>query len=240
MSSEPKTSYCMASLPADERPRERLDRLGPEAMSTAELVAIVLGSGMKGCSVLQLASQILAHFGSLPALAEATIAELSSIKGLGKAKAIQLKAAFSLGARMSQLSVLPKYRIETPLHVYNLVKDQLANEKKERFIVVLLDVKGVVIAQEVVAIGTLSETLVHPREVFYPAIRHCASSMILVHNHPSGNPDPSKEDYAITEVLLKVASLMSIPIQDHIIVGKEGYISLKQKGFSFTPSIPSL
>lgn len=238
MSSEQQAAYSMASLPADERPRERLHRLGSEAMSTAELIAIVLGSGMKGCSVLQLANQVVSRFGSLPALAEATIAELCSIKGLGKAKAVQLKAAFSLGERISRQSTRPKYRIENPLHVYNLVKDELANEKKEWFVVILLDVKGFVITQEVVAIGTLSETLVHPREVFYPAIRHCAASMILVHNHPSGDPSPSKEDYAITDTLVKVGALMSIPVRDHIIVGKERYVSFKQEGFSFTPSEP--
>jgi len=237
MSDEKQAQYSMAALPADERPRERLHRLGSEAMSTAELIAIVLGSGMKGCSVLQLANQVVSHFGSLSALAEATVAELCLIKGLGKAKAIQLKAAFSLGGRLSKQSFTQKYRIESPLHAYNLVKDELANEKKEWFVVILLDVKGFVIAQEVVAIGTLSETLVHPREVFYPAIRHCASSVILIHNHPSGDPKPSKEDYTITEILVKVGSLMSIPVRDHIIIGKERYISLKQEGFSFVSSL---
>lgn len=226
-------TYSIRSLPEEERPRERLHRFGAEAMSTAELVAILLGSGTKGRSVLQLAHEIVAHFGSIQALADATVAELCEIKGLGIAKAVQIKAAFNLGIRLSKQVICPKYRIEHPVHAYNLVKDELAQEKRELLMVILLDTKGFVIAQEVVSIGTLSETLVHPREVFYPAIRHKAASLVLVHNHPSGDPTPSTEDYEVTELLSKAGSMMSIPIHDHLIIGATNFISLRQKGFVF-------
>lgn len=226
-------SYSIRSLPEEERPRERLHRYGAEAMSTAELIAILLGSGTKGRSVLQLAHEIVAHFGSIQCLSEATVAELCEIKGLGIAKAVQLKAAFNLGVRLSKQTASPKYRVEHPLHAYNLVKEELSQEKREILVVILLDTKGCVITQETISIGTLSETLVHPREVFYPAIRHKAASLILVHNHPSGDPTPSKEDYEITELLAKVGKMMAIPINDHLIIGRTSYTSLRHKGFIF-------
>lgn len=226
-------AYSIWSLPEQERPRERLHRLGAETLSTTELIAILLGSGTQGQPVLQLAHAILARFGSIQAISEATIAELCQIKGLGNAKAVQLKAAFNLGVRLSKQVLSPKYRIEHPVHAYNLVKDALANEKREIFIVLLLDTKGCVITQEIVSIGTLSETLIHPREVFYPAVRHKAASLILVHNHPSGDPTPSKEDYEITRVLVNAGNMMSMAVQDHLIIGASSYISLRQHGFDF-------
>ncbi|MBA3237856.1 MAG: DNA repair protein RadC [Parachlamydiaceae bacterium] len=226
-------SYSIWSLPEQERPRERLHQFGAETLSTTELIAILLGSGTRGQPVLQLAHQILVRFGSIQSLSEATIAELCQIKGLGTAKAIQLKAAFNLGIRLSKQVLSPKYRVEHPVHAYNLVKEALSMEKREIFIVLLLDTKGCVIAQEIVSIGTLSETLIHPREVFYPAIRHKAASLILVHNHPSGDPTPSKEDYEITKMLVSAGNLMNIPVQDHLIVGESSYTSLRQQGFDF-------
>jgi DNA repair protein RadC len=229
----PDIPYSVLSLPEGERPRERLHRFGAEAVSTTELIAILLGSGTKGRPILQLAHEIVGHFGSLQGLSDATVAELCQIKGLGFAKAVQLKAAFNLGARLSKQVLSPKYRIENPVHAYHLVKDEFAHEKREFFVVLLLDTKGFVITQEVVSIGTLSETLIHPREVFYPAIRHKAASLILIHNHPSGDPTPSTEDYEITEILTKAGGLMSIPVHDHLIIGADGFVSLRQKGFNF-------
>lgn len=226
-------TYSLLQLPEDERPRERMLRHGPEAMSTQELIAIVLGSGIKGMPVLQLAHELLIKFGSLQKLTEATIEELCTVKGLGHAKAIQLKAAFSIGIRASRQASTLKARIEHPLHAYHLVKDELEIEKRELFVVILLDVRNCVICHQVVAIGTLSNTLVHPREVFYPAIRHKAASVILVHNHPSGDPTPSREDYDVTKNLVDVGKLMGIPVNDHLIIGDANFISLRQKGFVF-------
>lgn len=227
-------SYSIHRLPEDERPRERLMRYGAESISTTELIAIILGSGTKTMPVLQMAQEILMRFENLKRLSEATIEELCQIKGLGIAKALQLKASFSLGMRASKQTIAPKYRIDNPLHAYHLVKDDLEQEKRELFIIILQDVKGCLISHHTVAIGTLSNTLVHPREVFYPAVRHKAASMILVHNHPSGDPTPSPEDYEITKTLTEVGALMGIPINDHLIIGEKSYVSLRQKGFSFS------
>lgn len=226
-------SYSIQCLPVNERPRERLLRYGPESMTTAELIAILLGSGMKGMPVLQLAQAIIARFGDIQALSEASISELCQIKGLGPAKALQLKAAISLGLRVARKTPTNKYRIEHPVHAYNLVKEELESERRELFVVILQDTKGCVICHNVVAIGTLSNALVHPREVFYPAIRHNAASIILVHNHPSGDPTPSKQDYDVTQALVEVGRLMGIPVNDHIIVGDQRYVSLRQLGTNF-------
>ncbi len=233
MTDQEAPSYSVLDFPAEERPRERLQRFGAESMSTAELIAIILGSGSKGSPVLQLAHELVARFGGLQGLAEATIAELCDIKGLGLAKAVQLKAAFSLGSRLASQPRGCRYRIENPIHAYHLVKEELASEKREVFMTILLDTKGYVINHQVVAIGTHSQTLVHPREVFYPAVRHKAASLILIHNHPSGDPSPSEEDIEVTKNLSKVGLLMSIPVRDHLILGHNQFISFRQKGFAF-------
>ncbi len=225
--------YSIQQLPEEDRPRERLARYGAESLSTAELIAIILGSGSKTKPILQLAHEVVTRFGTLRQLAEATLAELLDIKGIGLAKAIQLKAAFNLGMRASKHIIKPKYRIEHPSHAYYLIKEELEHEKRELFIVILQDVKGYVICHEIVSIGSLSQTLVHPREVFYPAIRHKAASLIVAHNHPSGDPTPSPQDFKTTQVLVEASYLMSIPLHDHLIIGQQNYVSLRQQGFKF-------
>jgi DNA repair protein RadC len=230
---ESTINYSIQQLPESDRPRERLLRHGPEAMATSELLAIILGSGMRGMPVLQLAQQILMRFGTLEGLAQATVEELCKIKGLGVAKALQLKAAFSLGLRISKQFPVGRYRIEHPVHAYNLIKDELQQEKREVFVVILQDIKGFVIGHHVVSIGTLSNTLVHPREVFHPAIRHHAASIIVAHNHPSGDPTPSQQDFAITKTLIKAGQLIGIPVNDHLVIGNQSYISLRQHGVEF-------
>lgn len=225
--------YSIQNMPEEERPRERLARFGPEAIATAELIAIILGSGTKSVPVMQLAQDLVAKFGTLSKLSEATISELCEVKGVGPAKAIQLKAAFALGMRASKQAISPKYRIEHPVHAYQLVRDEIERETREFFIVIMQDIKGYVIAHEVISIGNLANTLVHPREVFYPAIRNKAYSIIAVHNHPSGDPTPSPQDYELTKELVEAGKLIGIPLYDHLIVGLQTYISLRQKGFAF-------
>jgi DNA repair protein RadC len=190
-----------------------------------------LGSGSKEKSVLELAHELIIRFGGVRQLADATLSELMEIKGMGSVKALQLKAALNLGMRVSKQVAQSQYRIDHPLHAYNLLKDELQFEKRERFIVILQDVKGRVICHEMVSVGTLSQTLVHPREVFYPAIRHKASSVIVAHNHPSGDPTPSPQDFALTQTLVEAGRLISIPLQDHLIIGDNRYISLRQLGY---------
>lgn len=225
--------YSIQDLPKEERPRERLLRRGSESVSTAELIAILLGSGLKGKSVIALANELVSSFGCLRKLSEATVEELCQVKGIGQAKAIQLKACFTLGTRLSQQKQCAKYRIDNPVHAYNLVKEEMETEKREVFAIIMIDVKGYVINHEIISIGTLSNALIHPREVFYPAIRHKAMSIVLAHNHPSGDPTPSPQDLEITATLIEVGKLIGIHVNDHIIIGDSTYVSLRQKGLVF-------
>jgi len=226
-------SYSIQTLPEVDRPRERLLRHGAEALSAVELIAIVLGSGTKGAPVLQLSQALITRFGSLVLLSQATVEELCQVKGIGSAKAIQLRAAFSIGMRLNRHDVGPKFKVESPLHVYQLVRDELENEKRELFMIVMLDAKACLISHYTVAIGTLTESAVHPREVFYPAIRHKAVSLILVHNHPSGDLTPSGRDIVLTQQLVETGATIGIPVNDHIIVGDNGYHSMRQHGEVF-------
>ncbi len=227
--------YSIQCLPEEDRPRERLLRFGPDSLSLIELIAVILGSGSKTMPVLQLAQELVARFGGLQQLTEATLAELLEIKGIGLVKAVQLKAALNLGSRASRQQIKSRYRIEHPSHAYQLIKDELENESREVFVVILQDTKGFLICHEVVSIGSLSQTLVHPREVFYPAIRHKAASLLVAHNHPSGDPTPSAQDLELTRLLLEAGRLIGIPLHDHLIIGKHSYLSLRQNGFSFEP-----
>ncbi|MDP1880967.1 MAG: DNA repair protein RadC [Parachlamydiaceae bacterium] len=221
--------YSISHLPSEDRPRERLAREGAESLSSAELIAIILGSGSKTKPILQLAHEIISRFGCLQNLSEATLAELRDIKGVGFAKAIQIKAAISLGIRASRQSITAKYRIEHPQHGYHLLKESMEKENREIFMAILLDAKGYVISQEIISIGTLTETLVHPRELFYLAIRHKAVSLIIAHNHPSGDPTPSAQDIALTKTLIEAGKLMNIPLNDHLIIGHHSFTSLRQQ-----------
>lgn len=218
------------NLPVDERPRERLEKQGESALSTAELLAVILGSGTKGKSVLALAQELLSHFESLAALAEASVADLCQIKGLGLAKAIQLKAALGLGLRLTYENTAPKCPLLTAEQAYAWVRNLIVHHRKEVFGVILQDVRGNALRWEEVSVGTLTQTLVHPREVFYPAIHHRAASLILAHNHPSGDPTPSPQDIYLTQQLVKASRLVGIPINDHIIISHSGFVSLKEKG----------
>lgn len=207
---------------------------GASVLSSIELIALILGSGTKGKSVLAISQEILSLFGSLTRLQEASIEDLCQVKGLGKTKAIQLKAALSLAYRVYREKAPPNDRLTTPLKAYLWVRDLVVHEKKEIFGVILLDARGSALRWEIISIGSLTKTVVHPREVFYPAIRHLAASMILVHNHPSGDPTPSAEDHHLTRQLINASRSIAIPILDHLIVCKPGFISLKESGFSFS------
>lgn len=227
------------TLPLNDRPRERLLNLGADALSSMELIAILLGSGTKGKPVLALATELLIHFGSLSRILDASVKDLCQVKGLGQAKAIQLKAALTLAYRVYREKTPLNEKLSTPLKAYLWVRDFVVHEKKEVFGVILLDARGAAMRWEVVSVGTLTQTLVHPREVFYPAIRYLAASLILVHNHPSGDPTPSANDRYLTRQLILASQSVMIPITDHLIVGKRGFFSLKESGFSFSSRILS-
>lgn len=216
------------SLPEAERPRERLAKLGSEALSTPEILAILLGSGTQNCSVLQLASALLGHFGSLNALSEATIEELKVVKGIGNAKAIQLKAVFSLLHRFEPRKEEPI--LDDPNKVYASIKEELEHQKVEMLLVILRDVRRRFLHREIVCKGTMNEILLHPREIFHLAIRHRAHNVILAHNHPTGDPTPSSRDVQMTSLVAHAGRVVGIEVMDHLIVGKGCYLSFYEKG----------
>lgn len=222
--------YFVQDLPAQDRPRERLLSLGPSALSAAELLAILLGSGTKEKSVLELSQELLVRFGSLSQLAQASTEELCSVKGIGEAKAVLLQAVFSLATKLSVKKEEARPHLLHPSSVYDLVKGEMELLNHEEFWVLLLDAKGKWIRKEVVSQGTLTESLVHPREFFHPAIRHKAARVIAVHNHPSGDPTPSSQDLSLTQALIAAGDLLGIPLSDHLIVGKGKYVSLRERG----------
>lgn len=222
--------FGLKALPVEERPRERLLRDGVEALSLSELIAIILGSGTQGKSVLKLSQEILERFGSLEKLLEASVVELMQIKGIGKAKAIQLKAVFAIALKCRKPLSLQKYAITSAIHAYELAQAEIAHIPQEVLLVILRDVRGNLIHYERVSVGTLSQVLVHPREVFYPAVRHKAHSLIIAHNHPSGDPTPSRSDFELTRALMQAGKVMSIGFDDHLIICKDRYLSLRELG----------
>lgn len=208
-------------------PRERFEQLGAEALTTAELIAVIFGSGMRGKPVLSLAHEVVRRFGGVQELSSATLSELMEIEGVGRAKAIQLQAAFALGKRSVRAEPRLNIKVAHPLQAYEVVKEELTGKKQELILAILRDAKGHLIQTVLISLGSLAEAIIHPREVFYPAIRHRAKSLILAHNHPSGDLTPSIADIDVTRQLIRVGQLMGIPLQDHLIVGV-GYLSLRQ------------
>ena len=217
-------------LPTDERPRERLINFGADALSTAELLAILLRTGTEQRSAIGLADYLLSLNAGIRGIAGMTIEEMSQIHGIGPAKAAQIKAAIEFGRRLVAASPEERTKIRTPRDVYNLIGPALREEKREHFIALLLDTKGGVLRQRTISIGDLSSSLVHPREVFVEAIRHSAASMIVAHNHPSGDPAPSPEDAQVTRRLIEAGELLGIEVLDHVVLGDNRWVSLKEKG----------
>ena len=222
-------SFTIHDLPKEERPRERLVKFGEQALSAQELLQLILGRGVAGESVAVTAQKLLAQFGSLQKLAEASIEELSSIKGIGLAKAAQIKATFEISRRLStQAPTYKSKELTDPEKVYRLIKSKLKDYHKEHFYIIALNSRGHSIAE--VSVGSLNASVVHPREVFAEAIRNKAASVIFAHNHPSGDPEPSEDDLEITKRLVESGKILGIEVLDHIIVAKDGFFSFKNKG----------
>lgn len=219
------------SLPAEERPRERLMRDGVDALSLSELMAIVLGNGTKGKSVLHLSHEIVSRFGSLDRLLDASINELMEIKGVGPAKAVQLQAIFGIARKCRRTASLEHTVLDSAEKAFEIAQIEIGHVKQETLFVLLRDVRSRLIHFEQVGIGTLSEVLFHPREIFFPAVRHKAHSLIVAHNHPSGDPTPSQADLELTRALSRASSIMGIPLIDHLIVCKDTYVSLRSLGW---------
>ena len=216
-------------FPVSELPRERLLRDGVDALSLQELVAILLGTGTQGKSVLILAQEMLLYFGGMDGLLNATIEELTQFKGVGKAKAILLKAAFGIALRAEKEKIQLNPKITTIEDAFAVARPQIGHLEKEALLVLLCDVKNRVIHQEIISLGTVSEVLVHPREVFQLAVRYGAMGIIVCHNHPSDDPSPSDADCALTKRLLKCSQIMSIRLIDHLIVTKKSFYSFRKK-----------
>lgn len=226
-------------LPKSLQPREKFDRLGPENLSEADLLALILRTGTTGVNVVQLAESLLIKYGSLSALSQASAAELKKdFPGIGKEKAKQVKAALEIGKRLVQENVGERPRIVSPEEVAAVLRERARGLDREVFWVLLLDIKNRLICPPCeVSKGTLSSSLVHPREIFKPAIQHSASGMILAHNHPSGDPSPSANDVKLTRKLIESGKTMEIEVLDHVIIGRRShdgandFISLREAGF---------
>ena len=225
-----KDSFTVHDLPVNERPRERLLKLGSEALSAQEILALILGRGIKGEPVMMASQKLLSRFGSLKGVANASVEELIQTKGIGPAKATQIKAALEFSRRLeSEASEKPKPILKSPEDVAAEVRSQLKGKRKEHFLVLCLDTRNRLMDRKLVSVGSLDTSIVHPREVFKEAISSCAASVIFAHNHPSGDPEPSKEDVELTKRLSEAGQILGIDVLDHIIVCDRSYVSLKAR-----------
>lgn len=225
-------AVMVRDLPLDERPREKLIAHGPRVLSNAELLAVLLRSGTRQKSVLRIAEEVLAKIKEqgLSGMTRISLVELAKIDGVGQVKAATLQAAVELGRRLHMQQSSRMQLICTPEDVADYAMPHFRFEQKEHFAVLLLNAKNYILGMREVSVGSLTASLVHPREVFRTAIDYAAAGIILLHNHPSGDPTPSLEDVAVTKRLIKVGHLMEIPVMDHIVLGNGCYISLRERG----------
>ncbi|GAE27674.1 DNA repair protein RadC [Halalkalibacter wakoensis JCM 9140] len=224
-------SFLIRDVPLRERPRERLLQEGAKALSNQEIIAILLRSGTRHESVLQVAQQVLAKFDGLLLLKDAAIEELCTVKGVGEAKAVELAAAIELGRRIHSLQPDDRYVIRSPEDVSNYVMEDMRFLQQEHFDCLYLNTKNQVLIRKTIFIGSLNASIVHPREVFKEAFRRSAASIICLHNHPSGDPTPSREDIEVTKRLTESGKVLGIELLDHIIIGDRKFVSLKEQGY---------
>ena len=221
-------------MPQDERPREKLLGRGAAALTDPELIAILLRTGLPGANAVEVARQLLERYGSLSGLSRCSVREIASIRGIGAAKAIQLVAAFGLGQRLAT-ERLSRQKLDSPELIHDLVAAEMRTLHKESLRVILLDTRYHLIRMEEISLGSVNESIAHPRDVFRPAVISSAYAVIVVHNHPSGDPSPSQSDHSLTRRLAEAAELLQIKLLDHIIIGApaEGrlpYFSFKEAG----------
>ncbi|MFJ7509777.1 DNA repair protein RadC [Peribacillus simplex] len=217
--------------PKEERPRERFLQDGPQSLSNQELLALLLRTGSREESVLQLSGRLINSFKGLRLLKEASVEELTVIKGIGEAKAIQILASVELGRRINKLNDQDRYVIRSPEDGANYCMEEMRFLSQEHFVCLYLNTKNQVLQKTTVFIGSLNASIVHPREVFKEAFKRSAASIICLHNHPSGDPSPSREDIEVTKRLVECGKIIGIEVLDHIIIGEHKYVSLKEKGY---------
>lgn len=225
------SSIMIKDVPKEDRPRERLLKLGSSHLSNQELLATLLGSGTKEESVMALSNRVLMHFEGLKLLNDATIEELIAIKGIGTAKGVLMLAAIELGKRMNQYRPNDRYVIRSPEDGADYVMEEMRSLNQEHFVVLFLNTKNQIIHRQTIFIGSLNTSIVHPREVFREAVKRSAASIIVAHNHPSGDPTPSQEDIHVTRRLVESGKMIGIELLDHLIIGDRKFVSLKEKGY---------
>ena len=223
--------FKLKNLPKDERPRERMLSLGSAALTNSELLSLILNKGYKGQPVNVMSQNILSNIGDIFALKRLSIGEILSLKGVGMAKACELMACVELARRLSGAPILRSEEYTSSKKIYDLIRPYLEDKQTEHFLIITLDSRYHLIAMDNISIGTVNQSLVHPREVFKAAINRRASFIILAHNHPSGDSNPSKEDLIVTEKLMSISKVIGIPIIDHVIVGDANFMSLKDEEY---------
>ncbi|MCM3700369.1 DNA repair protein RadC [Paenibacillus macerans] len=224
------TSYMLRDLPMEERPRERMMEFGPGALSNAELLAILLRTGTRSESAIHMAQRVLSEIGGIRGLVDLSLDEMVQIRGIGPAKAIELKAGIELGRRLAKSRLPESETVRSPQVVAELLMEQLRYLQKEHFVCLFLNTKNHIIAQETLSIGSLNASIVHPREVFRAAIKCSSASVVCAHNHPSGDPTPSAEDIRMTSRLCEAGEIVGIDVLDHIVIGDGKFVSLKEQG----------
>jgi DNA repair protein RadC len=233
MTKESPATYRITDLSTADRPRERLAELGPQALSNAELIAILLRVGVVGENAVQMSQRLLQEFGSLNGLHRASVLEISKSHGMGLAKAAQIKAAIELGVRLRLESPDERPAIHSPADAAALVQYEMSALPQEHLRVMNLDTRNKVINIEKLYVGTLNASTVRVAEIFKPAIQRNAAGIIILHNHPSGDPTPSPEDVALTRSIVQAGKLLDIEVLDHLVIGQNRWISLKERGLGF-------
>lgn len=222
--------YSIKELPEDDRPRERMLKGGSEALSNAELFAILIGGGYKEVSAIQLAQRLLNENGELSGLTRLSLRDLMKIKGIGLSKAASIRAAIELGKRIASMPAVERPTISSPGQAASLLQPKYGDRDREHVGILSLDVKNRLIEEKVITIGILDGSLIHPREIFRAALSANAASILLFHNHPSGDTTPSSKDIEVSKRLAEAGKTIGVPVVDHIIVSQRGYTSLKKQG----------
>ncbi len=235
VSDETRVEYrpMIRDFPVDERPRERLAHAGEAALSTTELLAIILRTGVSGESVVAMATRLISRYGGLPGLARASFTELQAEKGLGPAKTAQLKAALELGRRMLLAAPEDQFIVRSPTDAAQFLMAEMSHLEQEHFRVLYLNTRNRLLGSETVYVGNLNASHIRVSEVFREAVKRNCASLIVAHNHPSGDPTPSPEDVEVTRLLVAAGKLLDIEVLDHLIIGQQRFVSLRERGLGF-------